>query len=136
MDTLLDARVNVLVEYDCVVPLEKCAEEREIREEAAAEKKRLLVFEKLRREFFQPRMCGMIASQEARTARSDCAVFLYRFHHGLAQRGMPRQTEVIVRGEIDAPGGRELAKPMLALQPLHLRRDSRQIGAQFRPVFG
>src|SRR5437868_3874274 len=134
MDAIFDARVDMFVENDRVVAFEQRTKEGEIREETAAEKKRLLAFEKLRRELLQPRMRRVMAAQEPRTSGANQAVLFYRFDRGLTQRRMAREAQIIVRGKIDAMGGSELAEAMLVLQPLHLGADAGQVRAQWRLV--
>src|SRR6267154_6424919 len=132
MDALFDARVYMFVENDRVVAFEKCSEESKICEEAAAEKKRLIAVEKRRREILQPRMCRVMAAQEPRASGANHAVLFYRVNHSLAQRRVPREAQIIVRGKVDALGGGELTEPMRALQPLHLGTHSWDVRAQLR----
>src|SRR5260370_10671709 len=107
MGALFDARVYMFVENDRIVAFEQCAETGEICKKAAAEKKRLLAFEKLRREFLQLRMRRVMAAQEPRTSGANHAVLFYRFDRGLPKRRMVRETQIIVRGKVDALGGGE-----------------------------
>src|SRR5712671_1327613 len=132
MDALFDARVDMFVENDRVVAFEKSSEDGEIREETAAEKKRLIAVEKRRGEILQPRMRRVMAAQEPRTSGANHAVLFYRLDHSLAQRRVPREAQIIVRGKVDALGEGELTEPMRALQPLHLGTHSWEVRAQLR----
>src|SRR6185295_15857034 len=116
----LDGSMDAFVKYDRVVAPRKRGEQREIRNEAAAEIKRLLGPKKNGGKLFQLRVPAMMASEQARAARSGDAIFVQRIRDRFAQGRMPRQAEIIIRREVDSRGQRQRTQAVQTLQPLQL----------------
>jgi hypothetical protein len=112
----MDAGVDQLVVKDEIAALGEGGEQCRVGGIAAGKEKRGARTEMRGGFGLQCLMLGMIAAQEARAARADRHAAIERGAGGVPQFRGFGQSEIVVRGEIDARAGNERAAAMLRVE--------------------